>query len=349
MRASPFLIALAALACGKVSVEAEGKGCPCPSGKGLECDSVCNTCVPMGSTPGAACAGPSGCVPKVRFSNFRREWATPNTALYRWDADATDKEAQFVSYRLELTPTLPEGDTRIFDASDHPELGQYFIANEGADLNESVFITDLEPQVTYSTRLVVKDVSNCEYAETIQSALVPAPTSGVSPVEIFGESVVGDPIGGTIESSGCLAGSSCFRMGPCQITAENPKCCDNLRVDALSVPVAITGGDFENAYVEFYANNESQAPNRYANTWILVAKAGEPAKQFQVEGWTFPGVGGAYRRLQFPLNEMSTPEGEELTAAILAEPTTRVTQFNWYTCITTEDATAWFDEVYIRW
>lgn len=262
-----LLCALCGLGCGKISVEADGKGCPCPSDRGLECDSVCDVCVPAGSTPGATCAAPNDCVPKIRFSNFRRAWATPNTILFRWDPDTEDKQSMFASYRLELTPTLPAGKTRVYDASTHPELGNYFIANDGSDPNSSVVIFDAEPQVQYSARMVIKDVSNCEYSESVQVPSVPAPAL-LTEVEIFGETNSNPgTTGGTIQHEDCQKGSSCFRKDDCVITAANPKCCDNLRVNEFSIPVSITNGDFQNAYLEFYANNESVAPNRFAFIW----------------------------------------------------------------------------------
>jgi hypothetical protein len=350
MRGIVVALLLCGLGCGKLSVEAEGKSCPCPSDRGLECDSVCGVCVPVGSAPGAMCAAPSDCVPKIQFADFRRAWSTPNTILFRWDPDTADKKSVFASYRLELTPTLPAGKTRVYDASTHPELGNYFIANEGVDPNSSVVIFDAEPQVQYSARLVVKDVSNCEYSETVQAPSVPVPVS-LTDVEIFGETNSNpDTLGGSIQDTDCHEGSSCFRMAECVITPEHLNCCDNLRVNGFSIPVNITNGDFQNAYLEFYANNESVAPNRFASIWLTVGtNTAGGGNIFFLDEWTFPGVGGEYRKLQFPLRElrMQEPPGSLLEASYLSN--NPIHEFNWYTCITTKDATASFDEVYIRW
>jgi hypothetical protein len=344
MRGLGVCLALVVVSCGKLSVDAEGKGCPCPEDRGLECDSVCDVCVPKGTPSGAKCEKKwGGC--QVGFSSFRPAWVTPNSIYWIWDPASEDQASVFQSYRLEITPTLPAGEMRTYDASTNPELGVFIQPNDGADLTASALVTDLDPEVQYSGRLVVRDVRGCEYSEVAEAPQTHGKTSQ-NPIEIFGESgFVGTPYGGKVVSQGCETGS-CFQMDACTPGSGRTKCCDNLRMSELSVQPGISSGQFQHAYLEFYAKNDSSADPYYAGVWLRIGPAEAGDNRYLLDGWTVPAT-GEYRRLQFPLRELANEEtGTKLEARHFMANDVR--EFRWYTCLT-QNASAWFDEVYIRW
>lgn len=346
MRKTHVLILLAAVGCSKVTVSAEGKECPCPDGRGLTCDPVCLVCVPLGAAPGASCggSGADACTPKITVTDFHAEWVTPNSIFWVWKPDDPGKVDDFQSYRLALTAASPPGPTKLYDVSTNPELGLYLLPNGGADLTRSTLITDLEPGVEYTARLVVRDRDGCEFSTKNTAPATHVPSSQ-TPVRIFGEGgFSGSTLGGSVTHANCYQGSSCFQMATCQLAAETSKCCDNLRVLDIDIPLTFSAGQFTQAYLEFYARNDAAFATYYSNVWLRVGDASSPYT-YSFPAWTFPAT-GHYRRLQFPLRMLELGDGTKLTYATLTSG--NVVEFNWYTCVGL-GASAWFDEVYVKW
>jgi hypothetical protein len=343
MKRSLWLVVVVIAGCGRIEVDTAGKPCPCADGN--VCDPICELCVPPGTASGEACALGNDCA--VKFTGFRADWVTPNSIHWVWEPSDPDRAAEFQSYRLELSQQFNEN-TRTYDSTANPELGLFTLPNTGADLTTATITDGLAPGVVYTGTLIARDVNGCEFSSKNDAPVTTTPVSS-NPIEIFGESPVQGYVAaqdGEIVGDGCHFGSQCMRtpLPTCTLEPHKGKCSYNLKLAGLDISItSLSQGQFEQAYLEFYAKTSSTSPSFYSWTWL---RSGEPTPPYyRFDGFTLP-AGAPYKRIQIPLRMLHHEETlEMLDHATLSAG--RIREFNFGTQVTPDTAT-WVDEVYIR-
>lgn len=345
-------VGLGSSTCVLDPVDYTGKSCtqsaPCPDP--WRC--VSNVCVMSGSSTSSGSSSSGGaCTPLIVPTNFRVDWATPNTLRWRWDSNGTVE--QFGSYRLVVGTSKEsvesESGATIFTAAENPELGKLDLLHTGGVDPVTATISDgLEPATTYFGKLVATDNAGCEHASEVLSGTTSiAPSSAVT---LFVDTLPssdsylqpapldGGPVLVAIAPS-CPSGSPCI-----EYTAEcgAPLCYENVRLH-FSPPVTditVSSGDFLNlAYLEMRVGTDSSSASYWSEFRL------EADDFYSIQGLTIR-ADGALRTYQIPLRVLTSMSGSALTYDGLTTAGVREVGAggSW-----SEHSHVWLDDIYLRW
>ena len=349
---------LALQACGKEDIDLTGKACPCPTAD-YECDSLCQVCVPAGTTPGSSCSGATGgtgaggsgglagagaggtggtsCTPAITFQNFKAVWATPESIRWEWEPlSPVSAKDQFKTYELEVT--APGESPRTYDGTTNPELGVYVQPNSGVDFTMATASSGLTPGKLYTGVLRAIDTQDCAFTSPSASApRTTQPKGGAFELYADTQPPGSFPLDATEVTAGCKAGN-CLQSLDCV-----GSCFFNLRWSGTTLNAPISEGEFSDAYVEFYVKSNSAAPLWWSESWLQVGTG--TGTRWRFHPFSIP-ADDQFHKIQIPLRQYFKAGAQLDYAAFSAQPLKEVMFVG---ASPTDGTFIWVDDAYIRW
>lgn len=307
-----------AVACSLGEIDYTGKTCPCPTSW------VCSGGTCQRSPQSVGSEG------KIRVSNLKGSWATPNSIFWEWDMEGDRDDFG----RLEITvtsTTLDAGGATTWTSIERPELGRMYLETRGgAEISSRTTLTEGHaPDTDYRAVLTAYDSAGGKTVTNEASKKTAVALS--NKVTLFSETrPPGYPIPSMLQiATGCgAAGSSnCIRYD----VAADPEqrdghctsfgCPQNLRWDNLqATTTAIAAESFDyRPYLELHLRSTGSTISYYSLIWLqtndpqggCTLDEKEDCK-YKFTSWTFK-PSETYRRLQIPLRVLQTSTGALLT------------------------------------